>query len=202
MLGVTVLTDVIVLLLYSIAASVANAECDPSSSGFAITDLLLTIFCIGMAGGLGWLLGKLIIFLIWLPRIPGSWLVPPLGFGVFQFSEWVLEETTDRYGHGVNFDPLLICITAGYIVANHSRNRRKFLRFLARVGPVIFIPFFTLTGAALKLGVLFASLGFAAITFIVRVVCFAIGSYVAGHYSQMPEKHKRSMFVSMLTQAG
>ena len=60
------------------------------------------------------------------------------------------------WSHGVNLDALLICIVAGYVVANQSRNRRKFLRFFNRAGPIIFIPFFTLTGAGLKLGVLWS----------------------------------------------
>lgn len=108
MLGITVLTDVVVLLIYSVAASIANAECDPASEGFSVVDLLLTAFCIVMAIGIGWAIGKLIVFCIWLPTVPGSYLVLPLGFGIFQFSTWFLEWTTEKYGHGVNFDPLLI----------------------------------------------------------------------------------------------
>ncbi len=45
---------------------------------------------------------------------------------------------------GNSQDPLLVCIVAGYIATNQSRNRRKFLTFLAEIAPWIFIPFFTL----------------------------------------------------------
>lgn len=41
------------------------------------------------------------------------------------------------------------------------------------------------------------------IVFAVRALCFAIGSYAGGHYAGgMPERHKRTMWSSMLTQAG
>jgi hypothetical protein len=191
-----------VLLLSSVAISVSNSECDPNSDGFAIIDLLLTLGTILLAIFVGWLFGKIIIFFIWLPRVPGEWAVPFLGFAVFQFSTWFLEWTTAVWNHGVNLDALLICITAGYVVANQSRNRRKFLRFFNRAGPIIFIPFFTLTGAGLKLGVLWSALPFAIITALTRAAAFACASLAGGYWTGMPRKHREWLWVAMITQAG
>ena len=202
MLGVTVLIDVVVLLLASIATSIANSECDPASSGFSVIDLILTIATVISAVFIGWLVGKIIIFLIWLPRVPGEWAVPWLGFGVFQFSTWFLEYTTDEWGHGVNLDALLICIAAGYVVANQSRNRRKFLRFFNKAGPIIFIPFFTLTGAGLKLNVLAQSVGFAVITALARAVSFAAACLIGGYWTGMEVKQRNTLWIAMITQAG
>jgi len=204
MLGVTVLIDVVVLLLYSISSSIANAECDPEAKGFQILDLLITAVCITFAVLLGYIVGKFLIFCIWIPHVPGEYIVLPLGFGIFQFSSWFLAFSTDKFGHGINFDPLLICIAAGYIVANHSRNRRKFLRFLGKVGPLIFIPFFTLTGASLKLMTLATSFPFAALVFITRASCYCAGVFIGGIYSkdQMPMEHIKTMWLAMITQAG
>ena len=202
MLGVTVLIDVVVLLLASIATSIANSECDPASSGFSVIDLILTIATVISAVFIGWVVGKIIIFLIWLPRVPGEWVVPWLGFGVFQFSTWFLEYTTDVWGHGVNLDALLICIAAGYVVANQSRNRRKFLRFFNKAGPIIFIPFFTLTGAGLKLDVLGQSVVFAVITALARAVSFAAACILGGYWTGMNVKQRNTLWVAMITQAG
>ena len=202
MLGVTVLIDVVVLLLASIATSIANSECDPASSGFSVIDLVLTIATVISAVFIGWVVGKIIIFLIWLPRVPGEWVVPWLGFGVFQFSTWFLEYTTDVWGHGVNLDALLICIAAGYVVANQSRNRRKFLRFFNKAGPIIFIPFFTLTGAGLKLNVLAQSVGFAVITALARAVSFAAACMLGGWWTGMEAKQRNTLWIAMITQAG
>ena len=201
MLGVTVLIDVVVLLLSSIATSITNSECDPASSGFSVIDLVLTLATVCLAVFVGWVFGKLIIFLIWLPRVPGEWAVPPLGFCVFQFSTWFLEWSSSVW-HGVNLDALLICIAAGYVVANQSRNRRKFLRFFNRVGPIIFIPFFTLTGAGLKLSVLWHALPFAFITAAARAAAFAASTMMGGKWTGMPAKQRNTLWLSMITQAG
>ena len=200
-LGVTVLIDVVVLLLASVAESIANSQCDPNANGFNVVDFALTLGTIALAFFVGWIVGKIIIFLLWLPT-PLEYLILPLGYGVFQFSSWFLSFSTDQWGHGVNLDPLLVCITGGYVVANQSRNRRKFLRFFAKCGPVIFIPFFTLTGAGLKLGVLGASLPFAILTALIRAACFFAASFGIGHYVGMPFKHRQWMWIGMITQAG
>jgi len=202
MMGITVLTDLIVLVLYSICAAVANASCASEADGFHILDLALTLLCVLLAVGLGSLFGKLIIFLIWLPRLHGHWLVLPLGFGVFGVSHWFMDWTTETWGHGLSFDPLLICICAGYTVANQSRNRKRLLKFMAKVGPLIFIPFFTLTGAGLDLGTMFVGLGFALLIFFVRAATFFVGSYVGGIKTGMDRMGLQTLWLSMLTQAG
>ena len=56
--------------------------------------------------------------------------------------------------YALNFEPLLICITAGYVCTNESRNRHRFIGVLQAAGPYVFLPFFTLTGASLNLSVM------------------------------------------------
>ena len=55
----------------------------------------------------------------------------------------VLSSLLFPQGVGLNFDALLICITAGYIVTNKSHNRIAFLKMLGGAGSYIFIPFFS-----------------------------------------------------------
>ena len=202
MLGITVLTDIVVLLLYSLCAAVANANCSEEAGGFKIADLAVTLGCVCSAIILGYLFGKLIIFLLWLPRVHGEWAVLPLGWAIFHAAAWFVEYSTEEYGIGINFDALLICIVAGYVVANHSRNRRRFLRFMGSCGPLVFIPFFTLTGCGLNLRVMGESAPFAFIMFAVRALTFLGGSALGGYYSGMEKLHLQTLWVSMLTQAG
>ena len=201
-LGITVLTDIVVLLLYSVCSSVANANCSETAEGFKILDLGVTIGCVLSAIIIGYAFGKIIIFLLWVPRMHGEWLVLPLGFACFRSAAWFTEFSTEEYGHGINFDPLLICITAGYIVANQSRNRRKFLRFMGSLGPLVFIPFFTLTGCGLNLKVMGQSAGFAFIVFATRALTFLVGTQWAGRATGMDALQLRTLWLSMLTQAG
>jgi len=49
-------------------------------------------------------------------------------------------------------------------------------------GPYIFLPFFVLVGASLDLKTFAASLGFAAILAIARMLCIFLGTAVPGHF--------------------
>lgn len=62
-------------------------------------------------------------------------------------------------GRRIAFEPLLVCMIATIICGNRSRNRRKLGNILHKASPYVFMPFFTLTGAALN----FASFGTSAL---------------------------------------
>ena len=139
MLGVTVVGDVVVLVLFTLSTSIALAQC--SGAGFEGGAFLITLLTLVAAVGLGYLLGGLLIFLLWVPYARG--LILPLGFFIFLFSDWWAVYSLDHYGVSINFDSLLICITAGYVATNQSRNRTAFLKLLGASASFVFIPFFT-----------------------------------------------------------
>ena len=66
----------------------------------------------------------------------------------------------------------------------------------------IFIPFFTLTGAGLNLGVMVQGALFAVIVFSTRALTFLAGSGLGGHYTGMEKLQLKTLWISMLTQAG
>ena len=67
--------------------------------------------------------------------------------------------TTDGYAVGIT---LLVCLTAGFVVANFTSSRLLFLRVLDVSSPYIYVAFFTLTGANLRVDTLVANLPAAA----------------------------------------
>jgi hypothetical protein len=69
-------------------------------------------------------------------------------------------------------------------------------------GPIVFIPFFTLTGAGLNLLVMGQAFGFAVVVFLTRGACFFTSVYVSGLSTHLPDDHKKTLALSMLTQAG
>jgi hypothetical protein len=81
-----------------------------------------------------------------------------------------------------------------------SRNRRKLLHFLSSVSPYIFIPFFTLTGCNIKLDVVAASMSFAPIIVVVRMLTIFLGSFLGGHVTGMPAEHKTIMWMGLISQ--
>ena len=76
---------------------------------------------------------------------------------------------------------------------------------LGRIGPYVFLPFFTLTGATLNLRVLATSIGFASVVAIVRALCILIGSASGGYMAGVRPLRCREnmlMWTCLLTQAG
>lgn len=101
-----------------------------------------------------------------------------------------------------NLEPLLLCITAGYVCTNQSNHRSRFILVLQKAGPFIFLPFFVLTGASLDLVVFAKSFGFAAIIALVRAASIFIGSFTGGALAGQSPQHNKLMWMTLLTQAG
>lgn len=121
MLGVTVVGDVVVLLLFTLSSSLALAVC--SGDGFKGAVFLITILSLGVGVGIGYAFGYLCIFLLWFQRAP--WLkytILPLGLFIFILCDWFELYSNRVFGVAINFDALLICITAGYVVSRGANN--------------------------------------------------------------------------------
>ena len=200
LLGVTVLCDVYVLILFALSSSVAESEC--AGEGFTVIALAYLAGSLVACGVLGWLSGQLLIFLLTFKRFPARYLVLPLGLGIFIASTAILEWSRTALPAPVNLEPLLLCIVGGYIATNRSKHRHRLLVVLQTAGPWVFLPFFTLTGASLNLNVLVSSLGFAVIMFLVRAVTVFLGSYSGGVLAGQAPLHNKWMWATLLTQAG
>ena len=52
--------------------------------------------------------------------------------------------TSRKYQHfAITLESLLICIVAGYVCTNASAHRHRFMLVLGKLGPYVFLPFFT-----------------------------------------------------------
>jgi len=99
-------------------------------------------------------------------------------------------------------EPLLICITGGFLCSNQSSYRFRFLGVLQLCGPYVFLPFFVVTGASLDLRVLVSSLGFALAMAVARCASIFVGSVAGGHLTGTPALHANLTWMALLTQAG
>lgn len=82
MLGVMVVGDVVVLILFTVSNSFAIALCG-SGGGLQIGGLFITLFTLVVAVALGYALGFLLIFLLWVPRVPARFTIIPIRFLCF-----------------------------------------------------------------------------------------------------------------------
>jgi Kef-type K+ transport system membrane component KefB len=200
MLGVTVVGDVVVLVLFTLSSSIALAVC--SGAGFEGGAFIVTLITLVAAVGIGYLLGFFMIFLLWLPRNGGKYTIIPLGFITFVLCDWFAIYSIKNWGVSINFDALLVCITAGYVVTNQSRNRIAFLKLLGSSATYIFIPFFTKVGVELNLPIFYKSLGFAVLVFLARAACIFLGSFTGARITGMDFSKQKTLWMTMLAQAG
>ena len=203
-LGMTVLGDVYVLILFSLTTSIARTTCD--NERFSIFTILVTLAIMLASIIIGWFVGRFLMLLMYFKGYVQRYLILPLGLGIFVFSHWLAIYTSRKFKHfAITLESLLICIVAGYVCTNNSGHRHRFMLVLGKLGPYVFLPFFTLTGASLQLNVLAQSFGFAAVVAVVRAICVFIGSSTGGYMSGVRpygRKENKLMWMCLLTQAG
>ena len=201
-LGVTVIMDVVVITLFAINSSIADALLTDMGLNPGFLFLLVGELAIALAVACA-LAG--LLHLILSVRISSGLkkvLILLAGYGAFALSDFVRHLTHDKLPFEVLLEPLLICMIGGFLVTNYSRYRTEFSVILHDIGPPIYIAFFTLTGASLALGVL-AKIWLIALTlFVVRLVAIFIGSFVGGIVAGDPMKHNRISWMAYVTQAG
>ena len=203
-LGMTVLGDLYVLVLFSITTSIARTTCD--NERFSIFTVLVTLGVMLLSIVIGWFVGRMLMFLMHFKSYVQRYFILPLGLGIFVFSHWLAIFTSRKFKHfAITLESLLICFVAGYVCTNNSNHRNRFILVLSKLGPYVFLPFFTLTGASLKLKVLAQSFGFASIIALVRAFCIFLGSSAGGYAAGLrpyTRKENMLMWMCLLTQAG
>jgi len=201
-LSITVLMDVIIVILFAISIAFASALID--STPLNVDFLLLVIIDIGLAIGFGYVIGIVIqaILSMGIPHFLHLISLIIIGFAVFEASYTVPELSYATLGVKLKIEPLLVCMIAGFTVTNFSNQRVLFEEVLHEISPYVYVAFFALTGAGLKLDVLISTLGIALVLFFVRMFSIGIGTYLGGVLANEPESFKRWGWLGLITQAG
>jgi Trk K+ transport system NAD-binding subunit/Kef-type K+ transport system membrane component KefB/mannitol/fructose-specific phosphotransferase system IIA component (Ntr-type) len=201
-LGVTVIMDVVVIVLFSVNSSVADALL--TGLRFNLGFIALLVFELGGSLFLGFIVSKILLRIIRMPAHPflKTSFILATGYLVFVLSAGIRQYTHDRFVVELLFEPLLICMVAGFFMSNTTRFRTEFLKILYEIGPFIYITFFTLTGASLSLDVLAATWPVAVALFLVRMTAIFLGSFVGGTLAGNPAKANSVSWMAYITQAG
>jgi hypothetical protein len=72
---------VYVLLMFTLTTTIAESEC--KGEGFSGAALGIMVGTILASLLLGWVVGKLLLVLMWFKRIPTRYLILPLGLAIF-----------------------------------------------------------------------------------------------------------------------
>lgn len=201
-LSVTMIADVVVIVLFAINSSIADALFTNLSLNLGFAGLLVVELSLSI--GLGVLIGYLLRIIFSRGGSTGvrTILILIVGLGVFYLSGWIREMTHEFTGIELLLEPLLICMVAGFHLANTTIYRAEFLNLQAKAGPSIYVAFFTLTGIGLELDVLTKTWFIAIILFFVRIFAIFVSATFGGFVAQATPNMKKFGWMGFITQAG
>lgn len=187
-LAVVVLADLVVILCFALASTVAKSTFGASA------DVL------GTAGELAWeIMGSIIVgvvvgFLVslYLKRVKG-------GGALFIVAvAFVMAEV----GRRMHFDPLLVALAAGMFIRNMTEVADRLHREIESASLPVYVTFFAVTGAGVHLDALLVVGLPAAIFVVIRGLGFWAGNHVAGRLAEAPEVVRRYGGFGLMPQAG
>lgn len=202
-MGVTVVKDFLVIVLFSICLSLSQVLI--AGQEFKYIEILILLLELMLSFGIGfYVYGYLLkTALKWrIRRISKTILVLLIGYSAYLLSAKVGEYTAVQFDHKIFLEPLLMCILASFHVTNYSRARPEFLKILEDVSIPVYVAFFTLTGASFSLNVIGEVIGVALILFVIRIVTMIIGGYTGGLLAKDPMKFNHLGWMPYITQAG
>lgn len=201
-IGVTVLIDVFVILLFSFTLEVCVALFEGTNLDLVFVGIISLELVSSF--GLGILLGYLLVAVLrtnW--RQPyKTFLILLFGYLTYVLHYWLNGITYEHFNHSISIEPLLVCLIASFWVTNYSVFRAEFLRILEKLAKYIYIPFFLLAGATLKLDLFVQVAGIAFIMFFVRLLGLMAGGYLGGSLSGDSPFIKKLLWMPYVTQAG
>lgn len=201
-LGVTMIMDVVVIVLFAINSSITDVFLTGLGVSLKSTALVCAELLISLAvAGVLW---QALHFILSrrASSIIKTGMVLLAGYGVFVFSAEIRRQSHDYMSLEVFLEPLLICMVGGFLVANFGGFRDEFKKILHDIGPPVYVMFFTLTGASLALDMLAGVWPIALALFLVRLLGISIGSFCGGVLAKDPMRRNRIGWMAYVTQAG
>lgn len=201
-MGVTVVKDFLVIILFAITLSIAKTII--SGEDFSFLSIIIILLELALSFGLGYIYGRILKFLLsWkVHTISKTILIILVGYSAYLLATQSKHLSEEFLHHHVTFEPLLVCIIASFYVTNYSKYRAEFLKILEQTGPVIYIAFFTFTGSIMAIDVLMSVFGVAFILFFIRLLTMVAGGYIGGMLAKDPKIYWHYGWMPYVTQAG
>jgi Trk K+ transport system NAD-binding subunit/Kef-type K+ transport system membrane component KefB len=201
-LGVTVITDVAVIILFALSSETADALIHEIAPSIGFVALLIGELIVSII--LGALQGMFMSFVFKqnLRTLVKAIIMLALGYSVFVASALVRTLSEEIIGIEFLLEPLLIAMVATFYITNWTPHRNQLIKTLEEISPTVYIAFFTLTGAELELDVLMQVWSIALALFFIRMLTIFIGSFIGGSIAGEPKQHNRLSWMAYITQAG
>ncbi|MCP4197645.1 MAG: hypothetical protein GY762_10900 [Proteobacteria bacterium] len=200
-LGVTVAVDVLTIFLFALVLSFSQFILSGAND-------LDVVFLLGMGLEVvssllfGYLLGRAISYYLKHFRSNLTIFILGIAFLVTKLSQslaWLLDT---EFGIHFHLEPMLICLTAGFVVQNMSKLGDDFLRIIDRSSLPIYAIFFAISGASLGLDALKETWHWALFLVGIRLMFIYAGTYLGGKLAADPPRFTKASGLGFVTQAG
>ncbi|MCA9778213.1 MAG: cation:proton antiporter [Candidatus Eremiobacteraeota bacterium] len=188
-LGVTVIKDMVVIGLFAASLSVSRAMMTPGEGPGLELALTLAWEVLGSIL-IGVVLGKTLSIII---EKLGEDL--PLALLAIAFLAVYLAEHVHLHG-------LIICMTSGFVVENFSPHGEDFIHAVERYSLPVYVVFFTLAGADMKLQALGEVGGVASLLVVARAVFTYLGTWLGARLVKETQAIQNYGGLAFLGQAG
>lgn len=215
MMGAVMMSEFVVLIAFSIARLMSSVYCAKLSVTFVNVLFTAGIIFSNLIVGVG--IGAIFIGLFLLPGKPAKhgsvhpslylkgfiWLV--FSHAIYVTTTTLSEFTILQYGHNwdVKFEPILVLMIGSCIAGHYGHIRHEMHVILDAAAPYIFLPFFVMTGAALKLDQVVTVVPLTSFYVVIRYIANFIACYVCGKFIlKLPRHQYMNLWLTMSPQAG
>lgn len=189
-LGVVVVKDIIVVLIFSLMVSLAKVLTNPEIKFEIVSFLLhfgwelLVSSCLGAAVG--------VVVAIYLKYIKTDLILFTVGVGLLCY----------QTAKALHLDGILLCLVAGFFVENFTRQGETFIQSIEHTLGVVFAIFFSVAGAKMNLDALQAVWYFALFFVTVRLVAIYCGSRIGAKLGKAALRVEQHAWLGLVSQAG
>ena len=200
-LGVTVALDVLAIFIFAVVVSVAEVVLS-AGVGLNVTFLGGIAAEVGASVVIGLVLGKGVA--LYLERVGKELTIFTLGvaFLTTKVAQGMGHLLETELGMRFHLEPMLICLTAGFVVQNFSKSGQGFLRVIDRSALPIYVIFFAISGASLQLEALRQTWHWALVLVVLRSLFIFLGANLGGRLAGDPSTFSTASGLSFFTQAG
>ncbi len=201
-LGVTVLKDVLVIVLFAICFAFGDALITGEELKLGFIFLLLAELAFSF--GIGFLVGKLLATILSLKTeaYVKTALIMLTGYGVYLMVRGIKDLSLEYLSFEIYLEPLVICIIGSFVVTNFTTYRLEFSKILNRISHLVYAAFFILAGASLSINILSDVWEIALALFTIRIIAMVIGSLIGGSLGGDPFRFNSIGWMPYVTQAG
>ncbi|EGZ21049.1 hypothetical protein PHYSODRAFT_490552 [Phytophthora sojae] len=128
-----------------------------------------------------------------------------MGYVFYISTSTVAKATAAAYGLSweIKFEPLLVLMVASCIAGHQTAIRHDMHVILDTAAPYMFLPFFVMTGAALKLDQVVAAIPLMTVYVLLRYVAIFIACYFGGRFLlKLTPRQYNNLWLTMTPQAG